>query len=90
MNKLIHLVAISVGLAVLVACVPVTPPTPAAPGTTQTDTAQADATNIIRACVVGKNPSIPALTLAMECLEEAREVGFGRHHKPLRLCFPLF
>ncbi len=38
-------------------------------------TAQADATNIIRACVVGKNPSIPALTLAMECLEEAREVG---------------
>lgn len=38
-------------------------------------TAQADATQIIRACVVRKPPSIPALTLAMECLDEAREVG---------------
>ena len=38
-------------------------------------TAQADATQIIRACVVRKTPSIPALTLAMECLDEAREVG---------------
>ncbi len=38
-------------------------------------TAQADATQIIRACVVRKTPSVLALTLAMECLDEAREVG---------------
>ncbi|MEJ2746846.1 MAG: NACHT domain-containing protein [Anaerolineae bacterium] len=36
--------------------------------------AQADATNIIQACLSLKKPSIVALTLAMECLEEAREV----------------
>ncbi|MCP5095429.1 MAG: NACHT domain-containing protein [Chloroflexi bacterium] len=36
--------------------------------------AQADATNIIKACLARKLPSVPALTLAMECLEEAREV----------------
>ncbi len=36
--------------------------------------AQSDATNIIRACLSRKRPSVPALTLAMECLEEAREV----------------
>jgi energy-coupling factor transporter ATP-binding protein EcfA2 len=36
--------------------------------------AQADATNIIKACLARKIPSVPALTLAMECLEEAREV----------------
>lgn len=48
-------------------------------------TAQADATNIIRACVMGKQPSIPALTLAMECLEEAREVGAEVRHIAARL-----
>ncbi len=37
--------------------------------------AQADATQVIRACVMRKRPSIQALTLAVECLEEAREVG---------------
>lgn len=36
--------------------------------------AQADATNVIKACLGRKRPSIAALTLAMECLEEAREV----------------
>lgn len=36
--------------------------------------AQADATNIIQACLSLKKPSVVALTLAMECLEEAREV----------------
>lgn len=36
--------------------------------------AQSDATNVIKACLASRNPSIPALTLAMECLEEAREV----------------
>lgn len=36
--------------------------------------AQADATNIIKACLSRSKPSIMALTLAMECLEEAREV----------------
>ena len=36
--------------------------------------AQADATHIIRACLTRPKPSIMALTLAMECLEEAREV----------------
>ena len=36
--------------------------------------AQGDATNIIKACLSRKRPSVPALTLAMECLEEAREV----------------
>lgn len=36
--------------------------------------AQADATNIIKACLTRSKPSIMALTLAMECLEEAREV----------------
>lgn len=36
--------------------------------------AQADATNVIKACLARKRPSVPALTLAMECLEEAREV----------------
>lgn len=36
--------------------------------------AQSDATNIIKACLALKRPSVPALTLAMECLEEAREV----------------
>jgi energy-coupling factor transporter ATP-binding protein EcfA2 len=36
--------------------------------------AHADATNIIKACLGMKTPSVQALTLAMECLEEAREV----------------
>jgi hypothetical protein len=36
--------------------------------------AQANATNIIRACVMRKSTSIPALTLAVECLDEALEV----------------
>lgn len=36
--------------------------------------AQSDATNIIKACLARKRPSVPALTLAMECLDEAREV----------------
>lgn len=36
--------------------------------------AQSDATNVIKACFARKRPSVPALTLAMECLEEAREV----------------
>ena len=36
--------------------------------------AQADATNIIKACLARRHPSVKALTLAMECLEEAREV----------------
>lgn len=36
--------------------------------------AQTDATNVIRACLTRKKPSILALTLAMECLDEAREV----------------
>ncbi|MCP4423512.1 MAG: NACHT domain-containing protein, partial [Chloroflexi bacterium] len=36
--------------------------------------AQADATNIVKACLTRKKPSVVALTLAMECLEEAREV----------------
>jgi energy-coupling factor transporter ATP-binding protein EcfA2 len=36
--------------------------------------AQVDATNIVRACLARQTPSIQALTLAMECLEEAREV----------------
>ena len=36
--------------------------------------AQADATNIIKACLIRKKPSVVALTLAMECLDEAREV----------------
>lgn len=36
--------------------------------------AQADATNIIKACLTRKKPSVVALTLAMECLDEAREV----------------
>jgi hypothetical protein len=37
--------------------------------------AQADATNIIKACLARRQPSVKALTLAMECLEEAREVS---------------
>jgi hypothetical protein len=37
--------------------------------------AQADATNIIKACLARRHPSVKALTLAMECLEEAREVS---------------
>ncbi|WP_420630073.1 NACHT domain-containing protein [Candidatus Leptofilum sp.] len=36
--------------------------------------AQANATNIIRACVMREAASIPALTLAVECLDEAQEV----------------
>ena len=36
--------------------------------------AQSDATNVVKACLSLKKPSVPALTLAMECLEEAREV----------------
>ncbi|MCB8929135.1 MAG: NACHT domain-containing protein [Ardenticatenaceae bacterium] len=36
--------------------------------------AQANATNIIRACVMRERASIPALTLAVECLDEALEV----------------
>ncbi len=36
--------------------------------------AQADATAIIRACLAGERPTIPALTLAVECMAEAREV----------------
>lgn len=36
--------------------------------------AQSDATNVIKACLARRLPSVPALTLAMECLEEAREV----------------
>ncbi|MCA9897057.1 MAG: NACHT domain-containing protein [Anaerolineales bacterium] len=36
--------------------------------------AQANATNIIRACVMRKTASISALTLAVECLDEALEV----------------
>lgn len=36
--------------------------------------AQANATNIIRACVMRETASIPALTLAVECLDEALEV----------------
>ena len=37
--------------------------------------AQAEATNIIKACLARPHPSVKALTLAMECLEEAREVS---------------
>lgn len=44
--------------------------------------AQVDATNIVRACINKRTPSILALTLAMECLEEAREV-----HADLRNIF---
>lgn len=44
--------------------------------------AQVDATNIVRACLNKRTPSIQALTLAMECLEEAREV-----HAELRNIF---
>lgn len=47
--------------------------------------AQADATQIIRACVIRKRPSIQALTLAVECLEEAREVGAEIRHLAERL-----
>lgn len=36
--------------------------------------AQTDASNIIRACVMRQTASIPALTLAIECLDEALEV----------------
>jgi hypothetical protein len=36
--------------------------------------AQADATPVIEACLAGDPPSILGLTLAIECLEEAREV----------------
>ncbi len=36
--------------------------------------AQTNATNIIRACVMRETASIPALTLAVECIEEALEV----------------
>lgn len=36
--------------------------------------AQSDATNVVKACLSLKKPSVVALTLAMECLEEAREV----------------
>lgn len=36
--------------------------------------AQADATSIISACLIGARPSVPLLTLAIECLDEAREV----------------
>ena len=36
--------------------------------------AQSDATNVVKACLSLKQPSVVALTLAMECLEEAREV----------------
>ncbi|MCP4417203.1 MAG: NACHT domain-containing protein, partial [Chloroflexi bacterium] len=36
--------------------------------------AQTNATNIIRACVMRETASIPALTLAVECLDEALEV----------------
>ena len=36
--------------------------------------AQSNATNIIRACVMRESTSIPALTLAVECLDEALEV----------------
>ncbi|MEZ4595077.1 MAG: NACHT domain-containing protein, partial [Chloroflexota bacterium] len=36
--------------------------------------AQANATNIIRACVMRKTASVTALTLAVECLDEALEV----------------
>ncbi len=42
--------------------------------TTRLYTAQADATNIIEACLSQKPASVPALMLAMECLDEAREV----------------
>lgn len=44
--------------------------------------AQVDASNIIRACLSSRTPSVQALTLAMECLEEAREV-----HAELRNIF---
>lgn len=37
--------------------------------------AQSDATNVVKACLSLKKPSVVALTLAMECLEEAREVN---------------
>ena len=47
--------------------------------------AQADATQIIRACVTRNRPSIQALTLAMECLDEAREVGAEIRHMAERL-----
>jgi energy-coupling factor transporter ATP-binding protein EcfA2 len=36
--------------------------------------AQADATPVIAACLEDEHSSVPALTLAIECLEEAREV----------------
>lgn len=36
--------------------------------------AQTNATNIIRACVMRETASIPALTLAVECIEEALEL----------------
>jgi hypothetical protein len=36
--------------------------------------ARADATKLVAACLVRSKTSVPALTLAIECLEEAREV----------------
>jgi len=42
--------------------------------TTRLYAAQADATAVIGACIVGGSPSVPLLTLAIECMEEAREI----------------
>jgi predicted NACHT family NTPase len=36
--------------------------------------AQADATPVVAACLASERPSVPALTLAIECLEEAQRV----------------
>ncbi|VAW33515.1 hypothetical protein MNBD_CHLOROFLEXI01-973, partial [hydrothermal vent metagenome] len=47
--------------------------------------AQVDATNIIRACVMRETASIPALTLAVECLDEALEVEDAFRKIPLEL-----
>ena len=42
--------------------------------TTRLYAAQADASAVISACLAGGHPSVPRLTLAIECLEEAQEV----------------
>src|SRR5260370_5926960 len=42
--------------------------------TTRLYAAQADASSIISACLADGHPAVPLLTLAIECMEEAREV----------------
>ncbi|MCC6604928.1 MAG: NACHT domain-containing protein [Anaerolineae bacterium] len=51
--------------------------------------AQTNATNIIRACVMRETASIPALTLAVECIEEALEVEDDFRRIPAELVHSL-